>query len=74
MFVFRSFINTSKPEILDSKSLRNVSLIKLPKYYYSELLILKYLKNPGTQTPLQIVPKSQFQEGFFDSLKQFLHT
>ena len=50
--MFHSFLNTYVAEILDSKILYNVSLIKLVKYYYFELLVLTYLKFPGTQTPL----------------------
>ena len=51
--MFRGFLNTSTLEILKSKNLRSESLIKLQKKKcYFEILALKYLKNPGTQTPL----------------------
>ena len=63
VFVFRGFLNTSIPKILKSKNLCNESLNKLPKNYYFEILVSKYLKIAGTQTPLQSVLK------FFRQLK-----
>ena len=53
--MFWGFLNTATTEILKSKRLCNKSLNKLPKNYYFEILVSKYLKNPGTQTPLAIV-------------------
>ena len=46
------FLNISIPEILKRKILCNESLNILPENYYFEILVLKYLKIPGTQTPL----------------------
>ena len=58
VFLFRFFfLNTSIPEILESKNLWNESLNKLQKNYFFEMLVLKYLKNPGTQTPPNMCPK-----------------
>ena len=50
--MFRGFLNNSIPEILKSKNLFNELLNKLPKNYYFEILVLKYLKIPGTRTSL----------------------
>ena len=55
MWVFRDFLSTSISETLDSKGQYNVSLIKLPEYYYFELLVLKYLKNLWTQTAMGLL-------------------
>ena len=54
VFVFRDFLNTSVSEIRKSKSLGNKSLNKLPINYYFEILVVKYLKNLGTQTHVNI--------------------
>ena len=48
------FLNASKPKILKSKNLCDDSLNVLAENYYFEILVLKYLKFPGTQTPLGI--------------------
>ena len=52
VLAFQVFLNTSIPEILKSKNLVNESLKSSIKNYYIEILALKYLKIPGTQTPL----------------------
>ena len=50
-------LNTSVPEILNSKILCYESLIKLQKKYYFEILALKYLKIPVTKIPLLTSPE-----------------
>ena len=52
VFLFQVFLNTLVAVILKYKNLRNESQIKLVKNYYFEILVLKYLKIPRTQTPL----------------------
>ena len=51
VFLFQVFLNTLVAVILKYKNLRNESQIKLVKNYYFEILVLKYLKIPGEQTP-----------------------
>ena len=52
VFAFRGFLNTSIPEILKGKNLCNVLLNILGENYCFEILVLKFLEIPGTQTLL----------------------
>ena len=52
VFVFRGFLNTLIPVFQNSSFLVIYSVIYCIGFYFSEFLVLKYLKNPGAQTPL----------------------
>ena len=66
VFVFQGFLNNSIQEIRKSKNPGNESLNKLLKNYYFGVLVVKYLKNPRTQTPLHLFDHSS------DLQKEFL--
>ena len=50
VFVIRGFLNTLIPVFYNSYFLVFYSLIHYKDFYFSEFLVLKYLKNPVTQT------------------------
>ena len=52
VIAFWAFLNAPMPEILKCIKLGVKALNKLPRNYYFEILVLKYLKIPGTQTLL----------------------
>ena len=52
VLVFRGFLNTLKAEFQNSNFLLIYSVIHFKDFHFSEFLVLKYLKNLETQTPL----------------------
>ena len=66
VIVFQNFLNTLTPEILKSNQLSNKSLNILVKNYFFQILVLMYLKIPGTQAPLyycKFGPSSPYYQG-----------
>ena len=58
MFAFRGFLTTLIPVFQNNNILLMLSGIRYKGFYYLEFLELKYLINPGTQTPVYITAAS----------------
>ena len=54
MFAFRGFLNILKPVFQNNNFLVIYSVIHYKGFYFAEFLVMKYLKKPWTQTPLEI--------------------
>ena len=52
VFAFRGFLSTLIPVFQCSNFVLIYSVIHLQGFYFSKFLVLKYLKNLGTQSPL----------------------